>query len=157
MQGDAKIRASDAERERVAAALRDHLTAGRLTIEEFEDRLEQAFAAKTLGDLEGLMTDLPGGDLESLKDATARRPAPEAAQEPLEQLSPAWHAIWRPWLAITIFFFVLWLVSGPAGGAWFVYLSLIAALVLLRRARRAARRAERDQVEADREHGRIER
>lgn len=155
MEGDARIRASDADRERVAAALREHLAAGRLTIEEFEDRLEQAFAAKTLGDLEGLMADLPGGDLESLKAATVQRPAPGPAEEPLDQLTAAWHAIWRPWLAITLFFFAVWLFSG-AVGAWFVYPSLIAAVVLLRRSRRTSPR-ERDEVGTGRDHRRIER
>jgi Domain of unknown function (DUF1707) len=42
MPGDAKIRASDAERDRTAAALREHLAAGRLTIEEFGERLDRA-------------------------------------------------------------------------------------------------------------------
>lgn len=135
MEGDAKIRASDADRERVAAALREHLAVGRLTIEEFEDRLERAFAAKTLGDLEDLMADLPGGDLEPFNDAAAQQPAPGPVEDRLGGLSPAWRAVWRPWLAITLFFFVIWLVSGATGGAWFVWPSLIAAVVLLRRTR----------------------
>jgi hypothetical protein len=152
MAGNAKIRASDADRDRVAVALREHLAAGRLTVEEFGDRLERAFAARTLGDLEDLMADLPGDDLEQLNQAEAQRPALGPAEEPLDQLGPAWRAIWQPWMVITLFFFVLWLVSGAAGGAWFVYPSLIAAVVLLRRARRASRRREGDETGTDRDH-----
>jgi DUF1707 SHOCT-like domain len=55
----ADIRAADEDRERVATALRSHCEAGRLTIEELEERLAGAYSAKTLGDLDALMTDLP--------------------------------------------------------------------------------------------------
>jgi hypothetical protein len=43
------MRASDADRDRSAAALSGHYAAGRLTLEEFQERLDRAFAAKTLG------------------------------------------------------------------------------------------------------------
>lgn len=152
MEGDANIRASDADRDQVAAALREHLAAGRLTVEEFGDRLERAFAARTLGDLGELMADLPAGDLDLLDEAASRRPAPGPGGEPLDQLGPAWRAIWRPWLVITLVFFVLWLAGGASGGAWFVYLSVIAAVVLLRRAHRASRRREHDEDGTDRDH-----
>src|SRR3954447_15755838 len=53
------LRASDAERERVVAFLRDHALEGRLTHEELEDRIGEAYAAVTVGDLERLIADLP--------------------------------------------------------------------------------------------------
>ncbi|MFC5149099.1 DUF1707 SHOCT-like domain-containing protein [Streptomyces aureoversilis] len=53
------MRASDAERERVAEALREAVAEGRLTMEEFEERLEAAYKARTHGDLEPLVRDLP--------------------------------------------------------------------------------------------------
>jgi Domain of unknown function (DUF1707) len=59
MAGAATTFASDADRDRVASALREHLAADRLTIEEFDERLDRAFAAKTLGDLEQVVADLP--------------------------------------------------------------------------------------------------
>jgi hypothetical protein len=49
----------DAEREATAAELREHYASGRLTLEELNDRIDKAFAAKTRGDLDGLMRDLP--------------------------------------------------------------------------------------------------
>jgi uncharacterized membrane protein YccC len=156
MEGDMNIRASDADRDQVAAALREHFAAGRLTVEEFNDRLERAFSARTLGDLGELMADLPAGDLDLLDQAASPRPAPGPGEQPLDELGPAWRAIWRPWLAITLFFFVLWLVSGTASGAWFVYPSLIVALVLLRRAHRASRR-ERGEDEAGQDRRQIRR
>jgi hypothetical protein len=53
------LRASDADRERVAGRLRDHAVAGRLTTEELDERSGQAFAARTLGELYKLLADLP--------------------------------------------------------------------------------------------------
>jgi hypothetical protein len=73
MPSDPKIRASDADRDRTAALLREHLAAGRLTPEEFHERLDLAYAAKTLGQLDELMADLPGIDLYELPEAKLRR------------------------------------------------------------------------------------
>jgi hypothetical protein len=53
------MRVGHAEREAVAAELREHYASGRITLEELNERLDKAFAAKTLSDLNALMTDLP--------------------------------------------------------------------------------------------------
>lgn len=53
------MRASDAERERVAETLREAVAEGRLEMEEFEHRLEAAYKARTHGELEPLVRDLP--------------------------------------------------------------------------------------------------
>src|SRR3954469_6460611 len=54
------LRASDADRERVAAALRRHHVDGRLDTDELQERLGACYAARTLGELERLLADLPG-------------------------------------------------------------------------------------------------
>lgn len=54
-----ELRAGDADRERVAARLREHLVAGRLTLDEFSQRVDAAYAARTFADLEALTRDLP--------------------------------------------------------------------------------------------------
>ena len=61
------LRASDADRERAVASLGRHAQAGRLTAEELEDRVERAYAARTVAELEALHRDLP-----------AERPTPPA-------------------------------------------------------------------------------
>lgn len=53
------MRVGDAERDAAANELREHFASGRLTQDELNERLDQAFAAKTRGDLSGLFTDLP--------------------------------------------------------------------------------------------------
>jgi len=56
---DDRIRTSDADRERVAARLREHFAEGRLSSEELDERITAALSAKTFGDLRGVMADLP--------------------------------------------------------------------------------------------------
>ncbi|WP_190091910.1 DUF1707 SHOCT-like domain-containing protein [Streptomyces melanogenes] len=69
------MRASDAERERVAEALREAVAEGRLDMEEFEERLEKAYKARTHGELAPLVRDLPTPGARSL----APSPSPEAS------------------------------------------------------------------------------
>lgn len=65
----ARLRASDDDRERTAVLLRDHTAAGRLTPDELEERLGVSYSARTLGELDAVLTDLPGAAL----PAPARR------------------------------------------------------------------------------------
>jgi hypothetical protein len=65
------LRVGDAEREAVAAELREHYAQGRLSMEDFQQRLDAAFAAKTRGDLDKLIGDLPHA-----RPAGAPLPAP---------------------------------------------------------------------------------
>jgi hypothetical protein len=59
-RGPHAMRVGDAERDAAAADLGEHYTAGRLTLEELHERLEAVFAAKTVGQLALIMSDLPG-------------------------------------------------------------------------------------------------
>ena len=144
MASDPKIRASDADRDRTAAALREHLAAGRLTNEEFDERLDKTYAAKTLGELDEVLADLPRTDLEqqpadvSLHHAGGSPPlAGQRAGGPVEashgRFSPAWRAAWGSWLGVSLLFFVIWLISGASGGLWFVWVPAIMGVLLLGR------------------------
>ena len=53
------VRVGDADRDAVATQLREHFADGRLTLDELNERLDQAFAAKTKADLNTVMRDLP--------------------------------------------------------------------------------------------------
>ena len=57
MQRD--VRVSDAERQAVARRLERGLRDGRLTVVEFDERVQAAYTARTRGDLEDLTEDLP--------------------------------------------------------------------------------------------------
>ena len=58
------LRASDADRERVVDGLRTHAAAGRLEAEELAERVEAAYRAKTVGELDELTRDLPAPEAE---------------------------------------------------------------------------------------------
>jgi hypothetical protein len=76
---DDRLRASDADRERVVARLRDHFAEGRLTRDELDERITAALNAKTFGDLRVIMADLP----EPAPASTAARTLPRAAAGPV--------------------------------------------------------------------------
>lgn len=71
-----ELRASDADRERVAEVLRDALAEGRLDMAEFEERLDAAYKARTYGELAPLTRDLPA--------AQAAAPAVSLHKAPVE-------------------------------------------------------------------------
>jgi uncharacterized membrane protein len=57
--GPGRLRASDADRDRVAEILGAAYSAGRLSEDEYDDRLHGALSARTYADLDQLVTDLP--------------------------------------------------------------------------------------------------
>jgi DUF1707 SHOCT-like domain len=69
MASRATMRASDADRDGVAERLREAATEGRLLTEELEQRLEAAFSARTYGELNAIVADLPGRRLAPRADA----------------------------------------------------------------------------------------
>ena len=56
--GHASMRASDADREIVRTMLADAFADGRLTREEYDDRLNSLYGSRTLGEVSSLVTDL---------------------------------------------------------------------------------------------------
>jgi hypothetical protein len=56
---DPNQRAGDADREATSERLRRHHAEGRLDAEEFQDRTDRCYQAKTVGELQQLITDLP--------------------------------------------------------------------------------------------------
>jgi len=55
----ALVRVGDGEREQAIARLRDAVVDGRITLEEFSDRVGDAQRARTAGDLDALLRDIP--------------------------------------------------------------------------------------------------
>jgi hypothetical protein len=95
---DPTLRAADADRERVAERLRKSHAEGRLDTAELQQRLERCYEAKTVGELDELITDLP------------RETGPD------EQPSPRWLGPWRwrltPLVAILTALIVVCAVTG---------------------------------------------
>ena len=137
MAGDPRIRASDADRDRTAALLREHHAAGRLTAEEFNERLDKVYAAKTLGDLDQLLSDLPGIDLYELPDHSVDRRGRTSfglpwllAPRGSGRISPAWRAAWGSWATVSLVAFLAWLLSGHPGSLWFLWVAGAYGIVL---------------------------
>ena len=136
MPGDPRIRASDADRDRATALLREHHAAGRLTAEEFHERMDKAMEAKTLGELDELMVDLPAIDLYQLPDASLRRAPPRPGQSLLPADSSGHHSPVRftpgtvamgAWAVVTSALVAIWAVAAVVGGGtWFPWWVLIA-------------------------------
>jgi hypothetical protein len=101
------LRIGDRERDATASELREHFAHGRLTLEEFNRRLDAVFAAKTQRDLSRITSDLPhvGAGGEPLPSS---RPSSPGAWAPVGKALRGRGWVW--WLA------VLWVVIG-AGGA----------------------------------------
>jgi uncharacterized membrane protein len=136
------VRASDADRDRSADALSEHYAAGRLTLEEYHERLDQAYAAKTLGDLDDLMTDLPGTDPGQLpSQRVGHPPLPGRSTQGTVRVPDGRHPVVSPfWLGVAVGAFVAWLISGATAGPWFLLVVVVLALIMLRRWSKGAER-----------------
>ena len=95
---DPALRASDADRESIVALLRDHCAAGRLDVDELEQRIGAAYSARTHGELGALLGDLP-----------ARRPA--------RSVMPRRSAHWGGFVPVSVLLIAIWAVTG-AGYFW---------------------------------------
>lgn len=83
MGGDNAMRASDSDREVVVSALREAYTAGRLTLEEFDERTSAAYASKTWGQLRELTADLPESPVLGKAPAQEAEPVAAKADDPM--------------------------------------------------------------------------
>ncbi|MBO0916248.1 DUF1707 domain-containing protein [Streptomyces laculatispora] len=80
------IRASDADRDRIADILREAMAEGRLTAEEHGERVDAVYRAKTVGELEPLVRDLPAPGGAARPSTAPYAYGPEAPAGPAENL-----------------------------------------------------------------------
>jgi hypothetical protein len=136
------MRASDADRDRTVNLLREHHAEGRLDMEEFHDRLNAAYAAKTMGDLDHVLADLPGIDLYRLPSA-GLRPAPPGTGNWLPSRRPPAAVArqagqWAAWSVTSSALVVTWLIVGVVSGGyawlpWFLLIVIPWAIAISRR------------------------
>jgi hypothetical protein len=105
------LRASDADREQIAERLRKAAAEGRLLAEELEQRIGATFAARTYGELDALVDDLP--------DDRVAPPRPRS----LARVSGPVGALALAVLAAAVVAIVALVVTGTivAGGAWILF------------------------------------
>jgi Domain of unknown function (DUF1707) len=114
------LRAGDADRERVAERLRTALDEGRLNLYEYDDRLREAYAAKTYGELDALLEDLPGVTPASQSQVATRANTRPGGAEPIQgEIIPAdghypgatgqWIAeVWGSWARAVAICVLIW-------------------------------------------------
>lgn len=123
MTADDGIRASDHDRESAVEVLRDAYTAGRLNLDEFDERTTTAYAAKTWGDLRALTSDLPvtpklGADL------ATPAPKPEIIDAPMQYRSR------RPPFVPLLPIALVWLVVAAAAHAPAMIIPIVLLCIL---------------------------
>jgi hypothetical protein len=109
---ESHLRAADSDRTAVASVLGEHMAAGRLTVDEYEERLTRAYAAKTYGELDVLTTDLPSTAPTTRPEP---RPAPPAACSPAGQ--HGWGGgsyAWQAWLRTSLIVLTIWAITSLA-------------------------------------------
>jgi hypothetical protein len=102
----ASLRASDADREQIVFALRQHHGDGRLTVSEFTERMHLAYEAKTLGDLDVLTSDLP----------PLPPPLPETGPDPVSAVRGRFWQHLLSYCCVNGFLILLWLIISLAVG-----------------------------------------
>lgn len=114
------MRAADADRQAVADRLREAVNEGRLDLHEYDERLQKAFAAKTYGDLDGLLDDLPPV-IPAQQSQVAPRPAADAPAPAPRQGEHHDHTLagmWGSWLAASVICTGIYLVMALQNGNW---------------------------------------
>jgi len=176
-----ELRAADVDREFVVERLKGALDEGRLSLSEYDERLQQTYSARTYGDLDRLLADLPLQGHAQLVPAPPTSPAAStsppvtATAVPPGRAVPRWLAIvWGAWLTAVlvnvaiwgavvlstghfIYFWPIW-VAGPWGAV--LVATTISGLLSGephkyhdRQAMKDARRAERRRERRERRYG----
>lgn len=105
-EGPALVRVSDTERQETAERLKLAHDEGRLSLVEYDQRLQGAYAATVRRDLDVLLADLPAvrrTDLPTVRAETAEIEKAEAQREYLKE--------WRSWAGTAVLLTGIWLVT----------------------------------------------
>jgi hypothetical protein len=126
----ASMRASDADRELVRVVLADSYGDGRLTREEYDDRLNTLYSGRTLGELPPLVTDLiPSGNPPAV-------PAPPNPADLRAQGARKWRKdveeSFAAFLFPTAICTMIWIATGGRGFFWPMFPMLFLGLNLIK-------------------------
>jgi hypothetical protein len=109
--GRDEMRAADSDRQAVADKLKKALDEGRLDLGEYDERLQKTYAAKTYGDLNGLLDDLPG--------IAPAQPVPATPAPPPERKARSGQLV-KAWLGgfggVFVVSTVIWLATSIGSG-----------------------------------------
>src|SRR2546423_5853744 len=106
---------SDADRARVSSELRTHYESGRLTLDEFQERLDEAHGARTEAQLERVMRQLP-----------TRRPT-------VNPRDTRWRSLALQYALLNVIAVLIWLFSGANGEFWPKWVLVVTLIMFVRR------------------------
>jgi uncharacterized protein DUF1707 len=109
---------SDADRARVAGQLREHYEAGRLTLDEFQERVDEAHGARTEAQLERVLRQLPSPKLPTVRRRDRR-----------------WRSLAFQYALVNVIAILIWAFSdGPHDNFWPKWVFLVTLILFVRRA-----------------------
>jgi hypothetical protein len=108
---------SDADRAHVAGELREHYESGRLTLDEFQERLDEVHAARTEAQLEQVLRQLPPARLPSVKLRDTR-----------------WRSLVLQYALVNVIAVLIWLFGGANGDFWPKWVLVVTLIMFTRRA-----------------------
>ena len=109
--------ASDADRARVATQLREHYESGRLTLEEFQERLDETHRARTEAQLERVLRQLPSPRLPTVNPRDRR-----------------WRSLALQYALVNVIAVLIWVFSGGNGDFWPKWVLVVTLIMFVRRA-----------------------
>lgn len=131
-----EMRASDGDREKIVGRLRDAHVEGRLSADEFEDRLNAAYSAQTYGELEPLIRDIPV--MRTHKTPDIVRPQQTPVPPPRgkgDSGDTAMRVLWTIWACAVSLNLVIWVLVSLGNGRleyfWPMWVAGPAGAVLL--------------------------
>jgi hypothetical protein len=110
------LRAADVDRTYVAEILKRAVDEGRLSLSEYDDRLVRTYEARTYGDLDKVILDLPRPSRRSaIRPVSSTPPVPGAGWSPPQQQTPGrdpdWlRRAWAAWAIAVSVNVVVWLI-----------------------------------------------
>jgi hypothetical protein len=138
--GKRDVRVSDADREAVVESLRRHAGDGRLSVDELTTRVEEAYHAKTFGELEAVQRDLPRADF--ARPQVTMVPTGPTVIRRRRRRSPAWLAAYLALINLALV--AIWAATGAnLSDFWPVWPIIVSAVLVAFRGLRMLERGAR--------------
>ncbi len=110
------VRASDSDRQAVVDQLRTAVDEGRLGLVEWNERVAQAYQARTYAELAEVAADLPAA--QPVQRPTPAAGKPRAAEDfsgVIRELPTALKVLWTVWLSVVLINVVIWAMVSASG------------------------------------------
>jgi len=113
----ADLKATDADRDVAADALREAYADGRLTRHEYDERSATALGARTIGTFLPLLVDLlPAGQAAAIHD-----PSADLRAKAVQRYERDLHDARNGWMFVSVVTLVIWGVTSLASGQWLFF------------------------------------